>query len=91
MPKAIRSTRDREFQEAMERREEFENPRAWKRSAKKNLWREWEGITVTVFRRKGMYSWCIADSEERRFSQDQYEAEEDAITAAGEELWVTGL
>jgi hypothetical protein len=65
---------------------EFEN--GFQRSRRGNLWRHYDGLTVTVFeRREGRYGWCIvADEDEKRFSQTGYESESEAIRALGYEL-----
>lgn len=67
---------------------EFEEPSAWRRSPKGNLWRHWEGATVSIYRRRDGFGWCIADEDGPRYSQRAYETEADAITAAGEALGV---
>jgi hypothetical protein len=66
---------------------EFEEPDAWRRSKKGNVWREWDEKTVTIFRhRNGGFAWCINDGDESHFSQGSYEDEEQARTALGESL-----
>ena len=58
----------------------FANSPAWRRSAKGNLWRRWEGKSVTVFRRAdGSYGWCFAGCRFNRYSEYPYETEEEAI------------
>lgn len=51
------------------------------RSRKGNLWRTWEGKTVTVFAREdGGFAWCIADDEgQLQYSSWVYEDEQEAI------------
>ena len=67
---------------------EFEDLANWQRSRKGNLWRKWEGLTVTVFYRLRRYHWSIADEEGPRFSQGSYSGEAEAITALREALGV---
>jgi hypothetical protein len=64
---------------AAKAREEFEG--GFKRSQKGNLWRTWQGMTLTVFRRDDdSFAWCVVDADgERRFSRGTYEDESDAI------------
>jgi hypothetical protein len=60
---------------------EFES--GFRRNRKGNLWREWEGWILTVFRRRnGRYGWCIA-SEERGtdYSPETYDTEDEALAA----------
>jgi hypothetical protein len=90
MPRVSQSSRDREVQMALARIADFESPAAWRRSAKGNLWREWEDKTVTIFQRKGLFHWCVADGEETRYSREEYETEDDARMALCEFLGVVG-
>ncbi len=70
----------------------FENPSAWRRSNKGNVWREWDGVTITIFRRQdGRWGWCIADEDGPRYSTGGYETQADARTALGENRGVSGL
>lgn len=60
------------------------------RNQNRNLTREYEGKTVTVFRRPGgwSYRWCIGWSwENKKFSSD-YATERDALDAVAAELAV---
>jgi hypothetical protein len=82
------SSRDRVIEAALAAIEEFEEPTAWRRSQRGNLWREWDEMTVTIFQRKGRYCWCINDGEETRFSRKGYETEDDAKIALGEAIGV---
>jgi hypothetical protein len=79
---------DHEIDSAMDAWEEFED--RWKRSRKGNLWKHWDGLTLTVFRREGdgWFAWSIADADGPRFSQAAYRTEEEALTALGETLGV---
>ena len=54
---------------------------AFKRSHRGNLWRRYEGRTLTVFKREGdgRYAWSIADENGPRFSRESFETEEDAL------------
>jgi len=65
-------------------RADFES--GFQRSKRGNLWRNYAGVTVTIFQRKGdgFFAWCIADSGgTKRFSSGGYESEESALSA----LW----
>ena len=56
----------------------------FRRSKRGNLWRHYEGRTLTVFRRdRGGFAWCVADGEEPRFSPLAYGTEREALDA----LW----
>jgi hypothetical protein len=58
-----------------------------RRSARGNLWREFGGLTVTVFKRgEGSYAWCIAGSDGKRYSQAPYEDEHEAAMSLASEL-----
>jgi hypothetical protein len=72
--------------------EAFDDPAVWRRSAKGNLWRNWEGLTVSIFRRTGddLFGWCIADGDGRRFSPGGYETEDDALSGLHDALEVGG-
>jgi hypothetical protein len=86
MPKAP-SHQDRELAEYLARRDEFE--RGFRRSRKGNLWRHFEGMTLTVFGRDdGFYGWCIAGPDGTRFSSGGFEEEADAIGSLAGELEV---
>jgi hypothetical protein len=72
-------------------RAEFEEPDAWRRSNKGNLWRVWNELTVTIFRhRDGGFAWCIVDAEgEKRFSKKSFEDEEWAMGALADAVGLT--
>ena len=83
MPK-IKKQPDPVIKMAMSEWKEFEDPNAWKRSKRGNLWRNWLGMTLTIFKRDdGYFGWCIVDSEEKQFSPGGFESEEDAMSSAG--------
>lgn len=94
MPKIGKKGRDHEeilsdddlVELALATRAEFES--GFKRSRKGNLWRNYEGLTLTIFRRRGddYYGWSIADSDGVRFSPGGCETEEDALSALSSEL-----
>ena len=68
---------------------EFEAPHAWKRSRKGNLWRNWRGVTLTIYGRSdGWYGWVIADEDGPRYSPSGYETEAECMDALGSELEV---
>lgn len=59
------------------------------RSRKGNLWRDYQGVTVTVFARDdGFWGYCIASGERKRYSQTPYENEEGAMAALTAQLGV---
>jgi hypothetical protein len=57
----------------------------FRQSKRGNLWRKYEGATLTVFHRDEQgFRWCIADEDgETRFSQRGYGEEDEALGA----LW----
>jgi hypothetical protein len=81
MPK-IPDRREREMEAMMkaveEARANFEA--GFRRSNRTgNLWRSFEGMTLSVFKRDGLYRWCIANGEGTRFSESSYESEGEAV------------
>ena len=67
----------------------FEDRAFWRRSKKGNLWRLWDGLNLTVFRRRdGFYGWCIADDDGPRYANQVYKTEADAMIGLGETLGV---
>ena len=88
MPKVGQPSKQQvEMEEVLAEQREF--AAGFKRSRKGNLWHNYDGMTLTVFRRDdGWYAWCIADSEETRFSRGAYEEEGDAIFDLGKEVGV---
>lgn len=65
---------------------EFELPAAWQRSRKGNLWREWQGITLSIFPQRGGFGWCVADEDGPRYSPVAYETEQYAMSALGDAI-----
>jgi hypothetical protein len=60
----------------------FAEPAAWKRSKRGNLWRNYQGKTVTIFGRDdGYFAWSISDKDGTRFSRGGYEDEDEAMGA----------
>jgi hypothetical protein len=54
----------------------------FKRSMKGNLWREFKGVTITVFSKDDGYAWCIAAGQGKRtFSDGTFDTEEQALRA----------
>jgi hypothetical protein len=52
------------------------------RSKKGNLWRRWQGTSLTVFARKdGKWSWVIVDESGPKFSRHAYAEKDDALAA----------
>ena len=60
------------------------------RSRKGNLWRDFEGVTVTIFARDdGLgYGYCIANYKGKRYSQTPYTTEDQVMRALERELRV---
>lgn len=59
----------------------------FQRSRRGNLWRNWDGKTLTVFnRRDGLWGWSIADRDGPRFSRRGHEDDESAMLALYQEL-----
>ena len=89
MPRVGEPTnRDIKIISAVQEIDAFVNATAWKRSARGNWYCEWEGKTLTVFSREGMFRWCIVDADGKRFSRQDYEEENDAKVALAEELGI---
>jgi hypothetical protein len=66
---------------------------AFRRSSRGNLWRNYEGRTVTVFSKCDpdgdvRYSWVINDpgADGPRYSPETYPTEQDALDALADEL-----
>jgi hypothetical protein len=59
----------------------------FRRSRRGNLWRIWEGVTLTIFARGGSYRWSIAAGEGQppRFARVRSATEEAAMA----DLWQT--
>jgi hypothetical protein len=89
MPKIGQRSRDREMRLLLALQDDFEDRTKWRRSAKGNLWREWEDKVVTIFYRvprygnPGGYSWSISDDDDVLYSDSAYETVEDAMC----DLW----
>jgi len=85
LPETIR--RQRQVQDCLAEWAEFEA--GFQRSRKGNLWRVYDGLTVTVFQRvDGEFGWCIAaDEDDTQFSSRGYETEEEALEVLGAELF----
>src|SRR4051812_13060872 len=86
MPRIGKAARNREAEHVeavLAARAEF--AAGFRRSRKGNLTREWEGLRLTIFRRKGdgCFGWSVADEEGPRFSPGGYETEEEALLALG--------
>jgi hypothetical protein len=85
MPKAPQR-RDPAREAALAERTEFEA--GFRRSKKGNLWRHFEGMTLTIFGRDDeRFGWCLVDAEgDKRFSRGSYESEEDALGSLADDL-----
>ena len=84
----------RTVEDAVAELEEFRESSAWKRSAKGNHWRLWDGQTVTLFRRRNdnRWGWCIAGADgEREFSRRGWEDIDSALFALAEELGLSSV
>ncbi|MDZ4684512.1 MAG: hypothetical protein SH850_05435 [Planctomycetaceae bacterium] len=68
--------------------EEFLDDAAWLRSHRGNLWRIWDGLTLTIFRRGAGFRWSMASFEGPTFSCRTYFTEIDAMIDLGHELGV---
>ncbi len=75
-----------EVEEALEVWRDFERPSMWQRSRKGNLWREWDGVTLTIYRRGRFFKYCVADGDNKRYSARAYKTEKEAMTELGELL-----
>ena len=59
----------------------------WRESRKGNLWRTFEGITITIFERDDAYRWCISRAKDDVvFSQEGFADTVEARAAALIEL-----
>jgi hypothetical protein len=57
----------------------FRDASGWSRSRKGNLWRKWDGMTVSIFPRRGGFAWSITEDDSPQYSPSQHETEEDAL------------
>jgi hypothetical protein len=70
-------------------RERFADLRCWQRTRKGNLWRLYEGVTLTIFERSdGWYGWCCADGDGPEFSPHGFESEAEAIDDLADALGI---
>lgn len=62
----------------------------FRRSKRGNLWREYDGLTVTIFQRgpDWEFGWCISGRSGPRYSRRSFASEESAVDAVAEELEV---
>lgn len=87
MPHIPTTIRDPEIESAIAERDEFADIAEWQRSKKGNLWRHFDGMTVTIYHRNDdFFGWCVADEYGTRFSRGGYETEIDAMDALAAEL-----
>jgi len=91
--KAEEAARDRDIEMALEVWDQFLDRSKWKRSKSnpKNVWREWAGCNVSVFRHGGFWKWSIADGDSVRFSCCAYRSVSGAKTALGEDLGLSDI
>ena len=67
----------------------FKSADDWKRSKRSgNLWRHWNGLTLTVFKRDGasLYRWSIANNDTPRYSKNTYATEDEAMGSLWSEV-----
>lgn len=89
MPKFRQTHSDPFIEAALAACAEFESPSAWGRSTKGNLCRQWDGVTLTIFKRDDeCFGWCIADGEETRYSSGKFDSEEEAMGSLGEAVGI---
>jgi hypothetical protein len=64
---------------------EFRSTAKWQKSKSnpRNIWRMYEGRTLTVFRKYGRFRWSIADAEQVIYSEDDFDTRSDAIDDVG--------
>jgi hypothetical protein len=66
---------------------DFDDLACWRRSQKGNLWRSWEELTVTVFRRDDdTFGWSISGGDGVEYSETEYPSEIDAMADLACEL-----
>lgn len=65
---------------------EFENRANWHKTAKGNLSRQWDGATVTIFKKRSRYAWSSNYEDEVRYSHNTFETEAEALQSLGSEL-----
>ncbi len=77
-----------ETQEQQAERKRFMSRSLWKRSRKGNLYRHYEGATITIFKTDdGDYRWSIAETEgEMTWSESEYATEEIALQELAYEI-----
>lgn len=94
MPRPLLPPRD-SGPEAVADREAFRSPAAWRRSKRGNLWRYWEGKTVTIFARpQGGYAWCVVSGDDKWYSPGGFSTESEALDSVGEAIgvgWSVGV
>ncbi len=67
---------------------DFQTPSDWRRSKRGNLWTDWQGMTLCVFRRGEGFRWSIASPGGVQFSHEQCSSEDDAKQSLCEQLEV---
>lgn len=77
---------NRDLDRRLARVREFEA--GFRRNNKLNLTQSYEGMTLTIFRIRGRFSWSILvrATEDLSFSPTTYETEADAVWAVAKEL-----
>ena len=59
----------------------------FRQSRKGNWWREWDGLTLTIFRnRYGRWQYCVADPDGPHWSHNAYDTEGEAMDSLFYEL-----
>lgn len=88
MPRRGTPTRQ-QVEQALAVCDEFVDRLNWQRSKRGNLWRHWNGITLTIFSRSdNSFGWSWADEERPRFSSNGYADEAAAIDGLAWELGI---
>ena len=65
--------------------------RTWKRSKKGNLWRTYAGLTLSIFRVRGGWAWCVADRRGPRYGRVVFSTLRQALHGLAAELVRRGL
>jgi len=82
IPDCLRRRPNEELEQRFKMLEEFEDVTNWKRSQKGNLWRVYDGQTLTIFRRRDrLFGWSIAGDDEVTFSPHGFGSEGQAMSA----------
>ena len=87
MPRIETEDRDAEVEAQLTAWESFIDGRQWKQSVKGNWWRQWQGLTLTVYLNKfGRWQHCVADPDGPHWSPNAYDSEDEAMESLFYEL-----